>query len=446
MKMISLNIHSFGADEECGDNAPFIQKAIDSAAESGGGQVVVPPGTFRSDMIELRDHVELHLSAGACLKSILKAIPDPLSDALEPTTNNNRFLIGGTGVKNAAITGNGVIDGSGSDFWEIDPDKEYPLFGQRYWPKFHRPKGLIHFLKSKHITLHDFTLKNAPCYAIWLLGCDECSLTRLKIEAPMESPNTDGIDLDCCSRIDVSSCDISTGDDAIAIKSDIWELGYNKICENITVSNCRLRTSSCGIRIGYEGDGELRNCVFSANTIYQSMIGISIISVLDPENPRGIRIKHGAWIHDIVFADMTIDAEQTFNLQHLKIAGDVLSGRISRIYFKNLRAAARRGSYIGGLQDRKIEDLEFSNIDMTLSGYMGDDFCENIPEPYPVWNDLAYTGIPWGFYFRHVENLTVKDSNIRCHQAGGCWQDHFFRSDNVSGQSISNVSYNKGEL
>lgn len=133
-----------------------------------------------------------------------------------------------------------------------------------------------------------------------------------------------------CSSVTVSGCDISTGDDAIAIKSDIDELGYHKICEKITVSNCRLRTSSCGIRVGYEGDGELRDCVFQDNVIYQSMIGISIMSVLDPENPRGTLIRHGAWIHDITFSDMAIDAEQTFNLQHLKMGGDVLSGKISR--------------------------------------------------------------------------------------------------------------------
>ena len=84
MNTISLDIRSFGADTQHSDNAPFIQKAVDSAAESGGGRVTIPDGTFRSGMIELRSHVELHLSHGACLKSVLEAIPDPLSR--RPTT------------------------------------------------------------------------------------------------------------------------------------------------------------------------------------------------------------------------------------------------------------------------------------------------------------------------------------------------------------------------
>ena len=170
---------------------------------------------------------------------------------------------------------------------------------------------------------------------------------------------------------------------------------------------------------------------------------ITAMRVLDPENPRGTLIRHGARIHDITFSDMEIDAEQTFNLQHLKMGGDVLSGKISRIHFENLNATAHRGSYIGGLRDRKIEELDFRHIRMTLSGHMGGDFCNRIPEPYPVWNDLAYSGIPWSFYFRHVENLTMKDSAIRCERASGHWQDCFFRSDNVSGQSFFNVSYSK---
>ena len=43
-----------------------------------------------------------------------------------------------------------------------------------------------------------------------------------------------------------------------AVKSDINELGYDKACENITITNCRFFTSSDGIRLGYEGDGAIR--------------------------------------------------------------------------------------------------------------------------------------------------------------------------------------------
>ena len=42
MNTISLDIRSFGADTQHSDNAPFIQKAVDSAAESGGGRVTIP--------------------------------------------------------------------------------------------------------------------------------------------------------------------------------------------------------------------------------------------------------------------------------------------------------------------------------------------------------------------------------------------------------------------
>ena len=105
-----------------------IQQALDKASEAGGGQVVIPEGTFLSATLYLRDNVDLHLEEGA----ILQGVQDP--DAYQPyipendltrydsgngTANSNcvndrqwmkAFLIG-AGVKNASITGSGTIDG-----------------------------------------------------------------------------------------------------------------------------------------------------------------------------------------------------------------------------------------------------------------------------------------------------------------------------------------------
>ena len=105
-----------------------IQQALDKASEAGGGQVVIPEGTFLSATLYLRDNVDLHLEEGA----VLQGVQDP--DAYQPyipendltrydsgngTANSNcvndrqwmkAFLIG-AGVKNASITGSGTIDG-----------------------------------------------------------------------------------------------------------------------------------------------------------------------------------------------------------------------------------------------------------------------------------------------------------------------------------------------
>ena len=48
-------------------NTTSIQKAIDAAAASGGGQVRIPAGVFLTGTLRLRDHIDLHLEPGAVL-------------------------------------------------------------------------------------------------------------------------------------------------------------------------------------------------------------------------------------------------------------------------------------------------------------------------------------------------------------------------------------------
>ena len=48
-----------------GDNRTTIQAAIDAVHNAGGGRVIVPAGTWPSGSIQLRDHVDLHLSHAA---------------------------------------------------------------------------------------------------------------------------------------------------------------------------------------------------------------------------------------------------------------------------------------------------------------------------------------------------------------------------------------------
>ena len=45
-----------------------IQSAIDKCFSEGGGEVIIPEGTFMTGAIRLRSNVTLHLLKNACLK------------------------------------------------------------------------------------------------------------------------------------------------------------------------------------------------------------------------------------------------------------------------------------------------------------------------------------------------------------------------------------------
>ena len=436
--MATFNIIDYGARPGDFDSTCAIQLAIDTCSESGGGMVLVPAGTFSTNMLTLRDNVELHLENGCTLLSLLKPIPEDNVSYAEASFNMKRWLIGGWSIQNASITGKGTIDGRGYiDFWNKNDGYEHPLYGQRYWPSLHRPRALLHFRKCTDILIRDVTLLDPPAYNIWLSGCHRCDIDGIRIRTDERGPNNDGIDIDCCSNIRVHGCDIITNDDAIGIFSDINTLGEDKPCENIVVSDCRIKAISDGIRIGYVGDGAIRRVTISNCIIYESMIGISMMVAISPGDPRGVYIKNGPRISDVNFDNLVIDAEQAFNFQSPKSppsCPDPIRGYMDKIFLRNITATAHRGSFFGGVKEAPLGTIEISQLNLTLSGEMGDGFRQQVPEPYPVWTDMPFDGLPWPFFLRHAGDFTLRDSCIRWQHATGSWMPEIVRAEHSTYQ------------
>ena len=104
-----------------------IQNAIDRAAADGGGTVVLNPGLHRSGTIYLKSNIELHLSAGACLcggerPEEYDELPEKAYGEFRPC-GSSLALIAAAEAENIAITGNGVIDGSGPAFYQTNTDE-----------------------------------------------------------------------------------------------------------------------------------------------------------------------------------------------------------------------------------------------------------------------------------------------------------------------------------
>ena len=407
-------------------------RAIEYCARAGGGIVCCPPGDYVTKTIMLRDHVELRLDRGARLLSALEPVPEPGVSGEAQTTNRKAYLIGGVGISKAAVTGHGTIDGRAAlHFWQIDPRRKYRLFVDRYFPKRHRPKGLVHFKDCSDIRLEGVTIKDPPCYCVWTLGCDRVNIRDVVIDTDLLGPNADGLDIDCCGDVVIDGCVIRAGDDAIALKSDISYLGRDKPCENVTVSNCRITTTSCGVRLGYEGDGEIRNCAFSNLDIHDSLIGISLMVTLCPHQGRGANVRRGTPIHDIVFSDITIDAVQALNIwQHKEEPGEQ-TGRVDNVLLRRVIAEARRGCYISGHRENPVGSVTLEHCKLILSGSMGPGMLKRVPDPYPLWfNDLDSDGIPFGIFARWVDRLAVTDSEFEWRDATGHWNSAI-RCENV---------------
>ena len=234
-----------------------IQQALDKASEAGGGQVVIPEGTFLSATLYLRDNVDLHLEEGA----VLQGVQDP--DAYQPyipendltrydsgngTANSNcvndrqwmkAFLIG-AGVKNASITGSGTIDG-------------VHVFDERGEENMRGPHTII-VAEAENFHMSGVHITRAANYAF--LGY---ALVKPVFEDLLVTEGWDGIHIRGCENGVIRRSQFQTGDDCIA--GGYWN--------QMLIEDCDINSSCNGIRMIMPSDGlEVRNCVLHGPGVY----------------------------------------------------------------------------------------------------------------------------------------------------------------------------------
>ena len=123
-------------------------------------------------------------------------------------------------------------------------------------------------------------------------------ITNLTIRS--KGGNGDGIDVDSCRHVVIESCDIDTGDDAIAVKSGRGMEGFRaaRPSEDIQIRHCLLGDSNFAcIGIGSETSGGIRGVNIEAcNFTHAKSCAIYIKS----------RPGRGAFIEDISGKDLGV--------------------------------------------------------------------------------------------------------------------------------------------
>jgi len=81
------------------------------------------------------------------------------------------------------------------------------------------------FLNSNDIMVSGLTSVNSELYHIVIDGCQGVTVQGVKISAPGNSPNTDGIHVQMSSGVTVTGASVKTGDDCISIgpgTTNLW--------------------------------------------------------------------------------------------------------------------------------------------------------------------------------------------------------------------------------
>ncbi len=341
-----------------------IQAAIDACHANGGGQVVVPAGTFVTGTIWLKSNVELHLAHGALLKASENLADYNDEDAYEqnfsypPEEWCGKHLIMILECDNVAITGTGTIDGSAAAYYDFE---NRILHGEYVWAdglslskdKVNlRPGQLLCFVESTNVRVTDICIRNATSWCCFFHGCEYITVRGLRVFNDFSAANTDGIDLDCCRFAAVSDCIIETGDDDVAIRCSGSKLKKAPpVCEHITISNCVLSCASSAFRIGV-GMGNIRHIRVSNITLSRAGVGLHFMPTIH---------KHGCIdIEDVNFSNIS-----AVNVGYpMLIGGD--AGSVKNIVLDNIRMEAKAESEIAAHDSCVVSDLLLRDVQLRL--------------------------------------------------------------------------------
>ena len=386
------------------DARPAIMRAINAAAQAGGGRVIIPPGTWLSNgSVQLQSRINLHLQEGATLlfgAQTKHYLPAVFTRWEGTEIYGYSPLIYANKVTDVAITGKGKIDGNAKSEFLSWTKKQAPDIAklrqmgfdgvpleQRQFGKGHylRP-SLIQILNAERVLLEDYTALNSPFWVNHLVYTDHAQVRGVKVDSMFA--NNDGLDIDSGRWILVENNHFRTGDDSIAIKSgrDLDGRTIARPSENIVVRN-NIFDGEDGIGLGSEMSGGIKNVYFTDNNYLKGTSAFRLKANLD----RGGSVEHvrirnmniGSakylfWFdlsyvagylggnfpshyHDIVLENITVDKVDTFFISH---APEVQP--LENVLFKNIKVKSS-GQFMDfkGLKNVTFSDVEINGQKMS---------------------------------------------------------------------------------
>lgn len=329
---IALNTEAFAA-------------AMGHLSSLGGGRLVVPAGIWRTGPIEIKSNIDLHVERGAIIvfdpSRQLYPVIHTSFEGLE--TRRCESPLFAQDAHDIAITGGGVIDGSGQDWRAVKKSKMnsaqwkaklasggvlsedgktwYPDEGfilaektaNMNVPDVSLPDSLIKsFLRPvmvslrncRNVLLKDCVFQNSPAWNIHPLLCKNLIIDGITVRNPEYSQNGDGIDIDSCTGVLLVNSSFDCGDDGICIKSGKDEDGRRRgvPCSRIIVDGCTVFHGHGGFVVGSEMSGGVKDIKVSNCRFLGTDVGLRFKS----KRGRG-GVVSGIWIDNIRMTDIATD-------------------------------------------------------------------------------------------------------------------------------------------
>ena len=394
-----------------------INAAIEACSQAGGGQVLLPAGTYLCGSIHMKSHVDLHFLKGATILAAppeLKAYdPSEVFEGPEYQDGGHTYfhnsLIWAEDQTDISITGFGTIDGDG--LTRKDTEHEGIALGG----SIETGDKAIAFKRCRRVTLRDVTIVRGGHFAILLTGCDIGTIDNLVIDT-----NRDGIDIDCCKFFTISNTKVnSPHDDAIVLKSS-YALGKPVFCENILISNCSVTGYEEGtfldgryipakvgwgngrIKLGTESNAGFRNITVSNCTFeWSSGLALEVVDRGRMENILVTNVSMRHVNHYPIYITTGCRNRGPEDDNAVSYAGNIT---ISNVTADDVDSFA--GIIVTGMEGTPVRNVTLDNIRVRSRGG-GIMAIAPYPEQGTTYPEPKHNGPTpaYGLFARHVDGL-----------------------------------------
>lgn len=415
--MKEYDVLQYGAIADGVANDTFaIQRAIDECALSGGGRVLLgKKKCYRCGMIILKDGVELYIDKDSMLKAsdnladFTYDTQEEVTPVTTPTWENcdyegkpTKFFIYAKGARSVSIAGFGRIDGNEHIFygkvtkWHIDG---------YFYPRI----PMIYLEDCKNVKIEDIILQESGFWTTHLVGCEDVDINRIKIYNNLRLANCDGIDPDHCKNVKIKDCYIESADDCIVFKATKNAKEYGN-CENITVSNCTLMSTSAAIKFGTESVSDFKNITIEDCKIIQSNRGISL------------QLRDEGNISDVHFRNISIETRrfspthwwgkaEPISITAVKRNNATSLGSISNITFENITMDSENGIFIYSDSVNHIRDIKMNSVHLSLKNKTN--WEKNTHDIRPCMGSGIIEADLTDMYIRYASNITITNYKVK---------------------------------
>ena len=413
-----LNVRDFGAvgDGQHEDTA-VLQAAINFLPE--GGRLYFPPGRYLTLPLSLKSHITLEFAEGAVLLGSTERERYPILPGVVSDMEEGRevpysafegiempmyqSLLHGCYAEDIRIVGRGRIDGNApkGDWWKNF--KSFPAA---------RPR-ILFLNRCRGFVMHGVTIADSPSWNLHPYFSEDLAFYDCFVTAPKNSPNTDALDPESCSGVQIIGCRFSVGDDCIAIKSGKIDLGrkYKTPASSHTIRNCLMEFGHGAVTLGSEAAAGVED--------------LSVTQCLFRSTDRGLRIKSrrgrgkDSVITRVTFENIRMDCVLTpivinmwynccdpdrfteYVWSREKLPVDDRTPHLGEFTFRNMECTNCEvaGCYIDGLPESPIDSVTLENIHLTYS--------PDAKPGVPAMQNFAEQRCRLGLYFDFVKKIRI---------------------------------------